>query len=131
MALAYEVSEFFKCDLAYSLNLADQADAGGFPKHQVSARGQFNLTQDLELDLWLRYVDTISAAYILNENREYEIDDYLTMDVRLGWRITPQVELSLVGQNLLESTRVEYVQETFSLPVEIDRSLFAKLTYRF
>lgn len=131
LALAYQVSEFFKCDLAYGFNLADRGETGGFPKHQVSARGQFNLTQDLELDLWLRYMDNISAAYILNENRQYEIDDYLTMDVRLGWRITPQIELSLVGQNLLESTRVEYVQESFSLPVEIDRSIFAKLTYRF
>jgi iron complex outermembrane receptor protein len=45
--------------------------------------------------------------------------------------ITPKIELSLVGQNLLEGSHVEYVQEAFGLPTEVVRSFYGKLTYRF
>ena len=67
----------------------------------------------------------------INDNFEYQIDDYVTLDVRLGWMITPKIELSLVGQNLLEKSHVEYVQEAFGLPTEVGRSFYGKLTHRF
>jgi iron complex outermembrane receptor protein len=104
---------------------------GGFPRQQVSLRGQFNLGKTLEMDVWFRYVDESVASYILDEDFEYEINDYLTMDLRIGWKITPQIELSLVGQNLLDKSHVEFVQEAFSLPVEVERSIYSVLTYRF
>ena len=134
LALAFRPSEFFKCDLAYSF-LKDHFDndenVGGFPRHQVSLRGQFNLSKTLELDIWFRYVDEANASYLLAEDNLYEIDDYVTMDLRLGWKITPSIEISLVGQNLLDKTHVEFVQEYFSQPVEIERSIYGVLSYRF
>jgi len=126
------VSEFFKCDLAYSFLETDfNEQIGGFFKHQVSARGQFTLTDTVNLDIWFRYADNTSANYVSNATGLYEIDDYFTMDVRLGWNITPQIELSLVGQNLLDKTHLESVQEAFGRPTEIKRSFYGKLTYRF
>jgi len=131
LAVAFKVSEFFNCDLAYSFINVDDGGFGGFPKHQVSTRGLFNLTKTLDLDVWLRYVDDTSAGHFFSDDFKYQIDDYVTLDIRLGWRITPKIELSLVGQNLLEKSRVEYVQEAFGLPTEVERSFYGKLTYRF
>jgi iron complex outermembrane receptor protein len=131
LAAAFKLSKFFKCDLAYSFINVDDGGTGGFPKNQASARGQFNLTKTLDLDVWLRYVDDTTASYLFNDNFEYQIDDYFTLDLRLGWMITPKIELSLVGQNLLEGSHVEYVQEAFGLPTEVVRSFYGKLTYRF
>lgn len=133
LALVYMPSEFFKCDLAYSFlehHFRDD-ELGGFPRHQVSARGQFNLSDTLDLDVWLRYVDETSAAYFLSGTGWYDIDDYVTMDVRLGWRVSPRLECALVGQNLLDSDHVEFVQEAFTQATEVKRAVFAQIVYRF
>jgi len=133
LAMAFKPSDFFKLDLAYSFlkGSFNYEHVGGLPQQQVSLRGQFNLSKTLELDIWFRYVDEADASYILVEDNVYEIDSYFTMDLRLGWEITPSIEISLVGQNLLDETRVEFVQESFSQPVEIERSVYGVLSYRF
>jgi iron complex outermembrane receptor protein len=131
LAASFRPWDFFKCDLAYSYVKAHKDGVGGFPEHQASVRGQFNLSKTIDLDIWLRYVDETAASYLLADNFKYEIDDYFTMDLRLGWRITPRIEVSLVGQNLLDKSHVEFVQETFGQVTEVERSFYAKLSYRF
>ncbi len=101
--------------------------AGSTPKHQVSLRSQMDLPKDVELDLWLRYVDRLRWA------STPEVGDYLTLDMRLGWRPWDSLELSLVGQNLLDDHHLEAVSETDSgvVPSEVERSVYAKLTWEF
>ncbi len=128
-----------KWTLAYSLtchdfnNDQDYEIDFGFTKHQVSLRGRFDLIQNLTLDVWLRYVGKTNAIYGLSsEDTEiYEIDDYLTLDLRLGWQIRPDLEFFLTGQNLLEDSHLEFVQEAFGYPVEVPRSVYAGLTFNF
>ncbi len=132
VSMVVKVSDFFKCDLAYSFFDTDITEQiGGFFKHQVSARGQFSLTDTLNLDVWFRYADDTAVNNVLSGYGLYKIDDYVTMDVRLGWDITPEIELTLVGQNLLEESHLETVQEAFGMPTEVKRSFYGKLTYRF
>ena len=103
----------------------------GFTKHQVSLRGRFDLTKNLTLDAWFRYVGKTKANYVFFESLTYDIDDYATLDLRLGWRIRPDLEFFLTGQNLLQDSHLEFVQEAFSYPVEVPRSAYAGLTYKF
>lgn len=131
LAVSFQPSELCKLDLAYSVVKPNKESIGGFPRHQVSLRSQINPSDTLELDVWLRYVDEASASYLRAESSSYAIDGYVTMDLRLGWQITPQVELSLVGQNLLDGEHMEFVQETFGNAIEIERSFYGKLTYLF
>jgi len=100
------------------------------PKHQVSLRSAMNLGKDLDLDIWLRYVDNVKAISG-NTKSLVDINDYLTLDVRMAWRLHKDIEISLVGQNLLDDKHPEYIQESFTLPTEIERSLYAKITWRF
>ncbi|MBH0203918.1 MAG: TonB-dependent receptor [Nitrospira sp.] len=61
-----------------------------------------------------------------------QVPSYLTLDLRLGWRPTKQLELSLVGQNLLDSHRPEFREPILtSAPTEIQRSIYGKVTWRF
>ena len=133
LAAAFRMSKFFKCNLAYSFLKTDLngKHAGGFPKHQVSIRGEFDLTKTIELNTWLRYVNEYSTTYISSSSVGYQIDNYFTMDLQLRWKITPKIELSLAGQNLLEGHHVEFVQESFSKPVETEHSFYGKLTFNF
>lgn len=96
---------------------------GESPAHQVSLRSLMSLPHNIELDLWGRYVDRLTVA---------QVPSYLTLDLRLGWRPTKQLEFSLVGQNLLDSHRPEFKEPILSsVPTEIQRSVYGKVTWRF
>ena len=69
---------------------------GDDPEYQVLVRSQHDLTDAVELDVRLRAVDDLAA-----------VDGYVEADVRLGWRLTDQLELSVTGRNLIEDRRVE------------------------
>jgi len=93
------------------------------PKHQASLRTAFDLPGRFELDFWLRYVDRL---------RRDDIPSYLELDARLGWTPRPGLELALVGQNLLDAQHQEFIRETLfnSIPTEVERSAYLKMTWR-
>lgn len=97
---------------------------GTSPHHQLSLRSLFDVSPAVELDFWVRYVDELEA---------FGIDDYVTLDARLAWRPRPGVELSLVGQNLVEDTHREYETElgVLSPPSAIERSGYVQLRLDF
>ncbi len=101
-----------------------EAAEGESPHNQFSLRSSFDLKKDIELDLWLRYVDNLPS---LNE------DSYVTMDARLSWEPIKDLELSIVGQNLLDNHHPEFTQEIFinSTPTEVERSVYGKIAWRF
>jgi iron complex outermembrane receptor protein len=76
-------------------------------------------------------VGKTKANNLFSDSVIYDIDDYATLDLRLGWRICPDLEFFLTGQNLLQDSHLEFVQEAFSYPVEVPRSAYAGLTYKF
>lgn len=56
-----------------------------------------------------------------------EIPSYYSLDVRLAWKLKPNLELSLVGQNLLDENHPEYyVPIVQSEPTEIQRGVYVK-----
>ena len=61
----------------------------------------------------------------------HPIDDYVLFDANLSWSPTDKLEFMLVGQNLLNSSQLEYSAMLYSPATEIERSVYAKLTYRF
>ncbi|WP_277253483.1 TonB-dependent receptor plug domain-containing protein [Neptunomonas phycophila] len=106
-------------------------------EQQWSLRSYWDVTEDVELDVSLYYVSDIgeSGSQILLGN-EHSIDSYLRTDIRLGWQLSPQAEISLIGQNLFDSTHEEF----FSSPInvggvsentDVKRSVSAKFTLRF
>ncbi|SFG64628.1 iron complex outermembrane recepter protein [Neptunomonas qingdaonensis] len=107
------------------------------PKHQFSLHSSWDLTATLELDLGVYYVSSLSSTgsdfLVFGDDG---IDDYVRTDVRVGWQISPEVELSIVGQNLLQDTHQEFSTSPLNVggypeSTEINRSVSAKLTVRF
>ncbi len=99
---------------------------GSTPQHQVSLRSGFDLARNVTLDLWLRGVDRVE--YIDRQS----IDGYATLDARLAWMPTRNLELSLVGQNLLDSHHPEFIPEFINTtPSEVERSVYAKVEWQF
>lgn len=100
-----------------------QADEKSSPGHQASLRSFLDLSDAWQLDLWLRYVDELSAI---------DIDSYIEMDARLGWRIRPNTRIELVGQNLLDSHHPEYVSQYLDTKsTEVQRCVYGRVTLEF
>lgn len=138
LSFVWQAAQNWRWDLAYSylemdFDLRDDFDAMAnavSPRHQLSLRSNIAINKRLDFDLWLRYVDD-SAATDLSILALHQIDNYMTLDVRIAWRPQENVEFSLVAQNLFDSQHLEFVQETFTSPTEVERSIYGKLTWSF
>jgi len=102
--------------------------------HQGLLRSQMDLPFDLELDATLyvvgnRFQHTDAANFEIATAGP--IPSYERLDLRLGWRPNERIELSLVGQNLLERRHPEFPSELGIATSEIQRSVYGKVTYRY
>jgi iron complex outermembrane receptor protein len=100
--------------------------AGSTPRHQFGLRSLCDLPADFQFDVQFRYVSAIRhIPEIVNGDG---IGDYAEMDMRIAKQLTKQLELSLVGQNLLHDHHVE-----FGAPAargEIQRGVYAKIVWK-
>ena len=94
--------------------------AGSDPNYYWSLRSLWNITPRHELDIMLRGSGALSQP---------EVESYVSMDLRLGWKVSRELELSLLGQNLIGHEHTEFIS---MLDEDLfDRRLFAKVTWRF
>jgi iron complex outermembrane receptor protein len=81
------------------------------------------------LDAFLRYVDKLRYRDYYPERG---IASYLEMDVRLGWKPVKNIELSISGRNLLDSSHAEFKALIRNMPViEVQRSVFGQVSLDF
>ncbi|MBI9090189.1 MAG: TonB-dependent receptor [Desulfobacterium sp.] len=134
LALAWQTTKWLKLNLAYGFLDSDQDNdeqIGQEPRHQVSLRTAIKLRNDLDLNLWLRHVDNVTVIHPESPNGLYQVNDYTTLDLSLAWRPSEAMEISVVGQNLLDSSHMEIIQEYFTHPTEVKSGIYGKITYRF
>ena len=91
--------------------------SGASPQSEVSIQSAFDISKRLQVDLAYRYVGALPALAVAA---------YSTGDVRVGWRFNRQLELSLVGQNLIQPWHLEYGPPP---GVGIVRNAYARLTW--
>lgn len=86
--------------------------ASNDPKHYWSLRSAHELGADLQLDLSLRHVGKLSRP---------AVPGYHELDARLAWQARPNLELALVGRNLLHDQHAEFgepgLRQTFERSV--------------
>jgi iron complex outermembrane receptor protein len=75
------------------------AAAGNDPAHQFIARSSLDLPDRSQLDVMARYVGALPNP---------SVPSYLAVDVRYGIPLRRDLELSLVGQNLLDAPHAEF-----------------------
>jgi iron complex outermembrane receptor protein len=98
------------------------------PENQAGLWSSWNLSRDWDVDLGLRYVDTLPAPDL-----ETDIERYLALDARVAVRPWKNLELSLVGQNLTEESHQEAGTPVFfpGQPTLVQRSVYAAATWRY
>ncbi len=121
-------------DTRYFMQLAytwlDSDTNTSMAKHQASLRTGWQIADNFRSDLWLRYVDKVcdfaSPVILMGEC----IEAYNTVDLRLAWQVSKQLELSLSGANLLDSRHLEYESEGSDFIVsEVPRQFYLQVLW--
>jgi iron complex outermembrane receptor protein len=94
--------------------------AGRDPAHTWLIRSSLNLFRYADLDVTVRGVAALSNP---------EVSAYTTMDIHLGWKLTPGLELSLSARNLGDGGHGEFTN--MATRAEIGRSYYAGFIWRF
>lgn len=93
------------------------------PQHQFSLRSNYDFSERLQLNLWLRYTSKLP---------HYNIPDYITLDAKLAWRPIRNTEFFLVGQNLFSQKHREFVSDTIpSTPSVVPRGVYGGVQWQF
>ena len=139
LSLNWQATDWWRNYLSYSffhLNSQSYADSTPIfydaskheqsaPQHQMSLRTNFNVTKDIDFDVWWRYTDSVVA-------NKRPINDYFNTDVRFAWRPVKSLELSLIGQNLIQTQHIEYQGDFLQpQPTYVSRGIYAKFNWQF
>ncbi len=98
---------------------AAEGQEGQSPEHQAFVRSSFDLPHGFELDGMLRYVDDLPDG---------DVDRYLELDVRLGWRFREGWDVGVVGQNLLHE---QHREAGGTLATHVQRGVYGYLRWRW
>ena len=100
------------------------------PHHQFFIRSLVDLGWNVQFDSTLRYVDVLPAVNSVPIRPK--IPSYITLDVRLAWLPRKNLEIAIVGQNLLDDRHPEFAP-TFigTQQTEVERSIYGTVVWRF
>ncbi len=106
----------------------DPSYAGDSPAHQVFLRSSMNLPEGRQFDASIKYVGQLQGGQV----RPGSIPAYTRLDLRYAWKPARNMELSLVGQNLLQARHREFIDQYLpSQELEVMRSLYLKAEWKF
>lgn len=88
------------------------------PSQYWMLRSSYDFAGNKELDVTLRRVGGLQKPVV---------PAYTGLDIRFGWKVTRNLDLSLIGQNLIDQPHAEFGNSATAS--EIDRSVFLKLVW--
>jgi iron complex outermembrane recepter protein len=95
---------------------------GKHPKHQFNVRSTYLFPQGVEMTNALYFVDDLNGV---------AIPSYYRFDTRLSYEIMEGMEVSLVGQNLLDNRHQEFSPFFYKSAAEIGRSVYGSVAFKF
>ena len=108
-----------------STDTVSRASEDASPTSKAAIWSALDLGHNLQFDVALRYTGDIEVNGI-------DIDSYVEVDLRLGWEARPGLELSLIGQNLLDNQHPEFLPDFISTqPTEVERSIYGRVAWSF
>jgi iron complex outermembrane recepter protein len=94
---------------------------GNDPRNQFFIRGSADVAHNIELDSTLRFVDNLLSP---------PVPHYTELDARFGWNLTPKIELSIIGRNLLDRQHPEFGPPG-PFREETQRNVYGRVAIRF
>jgi iron complex outermembrane recepter protein len=95
------------------------------PAHQFQVRSSVDLSRTVEADVAYRYTGALAAL---------RVPGYTDVDARIAWKLSPNVEVALAGQNLFNRGHLEFAPNTLDGMTQaslVKRSGYSKISWRF
>jgi iron complex outermembrane receptor protein len=134
-------TDWWRVRMAYTYLHMDQFDKQGSlsfgkdsqqnPHHQFNIESFFDLPMGFEFDVSVYYVDGLPGVVPSLQPPNDNVEQYVRLDLRLGYQPTDWLELSLVGQNLNDKRHYESNDFTGGQSTQIPRSYYAKAVLNF
>ena len=134
VASEWKVTEDLKLKANYTYFDINTSLEDGVPSNAIYQDEDETVKNQFYLGSYLSLPNNITwdnHFYYVDRRVEYNIDEYLRFDTRLAWQATDGVEISFVGQNLLQSTHSEATDSTNEIRKEIPRSFYGKVALKF
>lgn len=96
------------------------------PEHQARLRVSWQPAPGWSTDAFLRYQSSLSRTY---PSGDRTLPGYIELNLRAAWRPWPNLELALVGENLLDDRHGEFLTEIETAYAEIPRSGLIELNW--
>lgn len=110
-------------DAPGGISIMSDDPEGDTPQQQAALQSRMDLPHHLELDTTLSWFDRLPT---------FDIDSYWDLEVRLGWRPIEDLDISLVGQHLLDHRRTEYGGRFVNTDATtVERAFYARVEWRF
>lgn len=94
------------------------------PEHQLNLIFYHDLANQWQFDWGVRYVHDINI-------NGADVPSYTDLNMRLGKQLTQQLELALIGKNLADRSRLEFIDIYYGpAPTELERSVYLQITWR-
>lgn len=94
---------------------------GQSPENQATLRVEWDPIQRWSVDASLYYVDDLPT---------FQIQDYVRADLRVGYQLTPSVQVELIGQNIFDNEHREFGAPSEANAATISSNVFGRLTWR-
>jgi iron complex outermembrane receptor protein len=91
------------------------------PRHEIGLRSLLDVSDAVQIDAQLRHLSATTAS-------TGSTPAYTELDLRLAWHALEQVELSLVGQNLLHDHHAELPSPPYG---SIERGVYGRVELRY
>jgi iron complex outermembrane receptor protein len=129
MAYSYLHIDEFQKSTAISFGKQSQQN----PHHQFNIESFFDLPMGFEFDVSVYYVDGLPgvAPSAIPADPNANVEQYVRLDLRLGYKPTDWLELSVVGQNVNDNRHYESNDFTGGQSTQIPRSFYGKAVLRF
>lgn len=119
----WQMTDRWKFISSYTLyEISSHGELSAFissPHNQVYLRSAMDIGSDVQFDVIGRYVDALAI----------NVPAYFEMDVRIGWRWSDSVEVSFVGQNLINSHHLEFGDPAYLVASQVPRGFYGMLTW--
>jgi iron complex outermembrane receptor protein len=100
------------------------------PKHQGSLQSFMELPFNFEFDTALYIMDGLPGTVPTGQQPD-NVEYYVRLDLRLGYKPTDWAEISLVGTNLTDNRHYEGDDFTQGESTQVPRAGYAKVTFTF
>jgi iron complex outermembrane receptor protein len=104
-------------------SVTELVEEGGIAEQQFFLSADADLGRHIEWGVGVRYVDRRPLQ---------TVSSYTALQTRLAWKPTRNCELAIIGRDLLDPHHREFAPGLLSFRrIEVDRAVYAKLTFRF